>query len=339
MSDDETSATEIPLTLQPNPPAPYVMDMKFTVQQHVAPPPLPEFRNCRYASEDRLEEERTLTWIERCLRHPPLAGELGSGTIDLEVLDTFKVGDGQIAQVFIVEAQSTLENIQRGQKLVAKVYDPLYLENGETILDPFYIADEHYGREVRFYHQFSDYQGGLIPKFYGSFSLDLRIPESFLKGIDNQGLKTRQVRLILIELIPGTSMQQKNSKDFSQQTRQRMIKSVIDFESLVYQQGITLRDLMPRNVIVTSSEISRERQLVFVDFAIIVFHDNMLPKDPPGYDFIGTYISPLLRWKNYRIEEFDDWFDWQWKRWVNAEYAHTKKFITVKMQEYFRYNM
>ncbi|CAN6618848.1 hypothetical protein TRVA0_007S02366 [Trichomonascus vanleenenianus] len=336
MSDDEASATEIPLTFQSKPPAPYVMDMKFTVQQHIAPPPLPESRNCRLASKDRLEEQRTLTWIERCLRHPPLAGELGSGTIDLEVLDTFKVGEGQVEQVFIVEAQSALESIQRGQKLVAKVYDPLYLEKGETLLDPFYIADEHYGREVSFYHQFPDYQGGLIPKFYGSFSLDLRIPESFLKGIDNQGLKTRQVRLILIEFIPGTSMCQTNPKDFSQQTRQRMMKSVVDFESSVYQQGITLRDLWPRNIIVTAPEISRERELVFVDFAMIVYHDSMVYQLPPEYVFIGTYISPLLRWKKCMVEELGDWIDWQWYPWVNAEYAHTKKLITVKMREYFK---
>ncbi|CAN6595979.1 hypothetical protein TRVA0_001S02014 [Trichomonascus vanleenenianus] len=336
MADDENFAKEIPLAVQSKPPAPYVMDMKFTVQQHIAPPPLPEFRNCRRAPEDRLEEQRTLTWIERCLRHPPLAGELGTRTLDLEVVDTLKVGDGQNEQVFIVEAQSDLESIRRGQKLVAKAYDPLYLQNREGILDPFYIADEHYGREVHFYHEFSDYQGGLIPKFYGSFSLDVRIPESFLVGIDNQGLNTRQVRLILVELIPGLTMMQANPADFSQQARKRMMKTVIDFESSVYKQGITLRDLWPRNIIVTAPQISRERELVFVDFAMIAIHDSMLPKTPTEYVFIGTYISPLLRWKSlYRIEKFGDWIDWQWKRWLNAEYAHTKKLITERMREYF----
>ncbi|CAN6663118.1 hypothetical protein TRVA0_034S01574 [Trichomonascus vanleenenianus] len=327
---------EVSLTLQSKPPAPYVMDMKFTVQQHIAPPPLPEFEDCGRASDERLEEGIKLTWIERSLRHPPLAGELGTGTLDLEVVDTFKVGDGHNAQVFIVEARSALENIQPGQKLVAKVYDPLYLNVDEGYFDPFYVVDEHYSREVHFYHEFSDYQGGLIPKFYGSFSLDLRIPESFLRGIDSQGLKTRQVRLILIELIPGSSMYQTSPKDFTQQARQQMMKSVIDFKTLVYQRGVTLNDLWSRNIIVTSSEISPERKLVFVDFAMIVFRDSILPKSTRVNRYIGTYVSPLLRWDSYMVEKFNDWIDWQWKPWLDAKYAHTEKFITEKMRDRFK---
>ncbi|CAN6663103.1 hypothetical protein TRVA0_034S01552 [Trichomonascus vanleenenianus] len=326
---------DIPLTLQSKPPAPYVKDTKFTVHQHVAPPPLPEFYDCCRAPKDRLEERRTLTWIERCLRHPPLAGELVSGTLDFEIVDTLKVGDGHNAQVLIVEARSALNSIQRGQKLVAKVYDPLYLNDDDGFLDPFHVADEYYGREVHFYHEFSDYQGRLIPKFYGSFSLDLHIPESFLVGIDNQGLKSRQVRLILTELIPGSSMYQINPADISQQARKQMMKLVIDFETLVYKRGVTLNDLWPRNIIVTPSEISRERKLVFVDFASIVFRDTLMPEFPEMNWYIGTYVSPLLRWDSEMVENFSSWIDWKWKPWLNAQYAHTKKFITTDMRKDF----
>ncbi|CAN6662492.1 hypothetical protein TRVA0_034S00628 [Trichomonascus vanleenenianus] len=336
MSDDEASAMEIPLTLQSKPPSPYVMDMRFTVRQHISPRALPEFEDCGHASDEGMEERGSLTWIERCLRHPPLAGELGTGTLDLEVLDTFKVGDGHDAQVFIAEARSALESIQRGQKLVVKVYDPLYLDDDDGFLDPFYIVDEHYGREVLFYREFSDLQGKLIPKFYGSFSLDIRITESFLKGIDNQGLKTRQARLILIELIPGSSMYQTDPADFSKKARQRMMKSVVDFETSVFKRGVTLNDLRPGNIIVATPDISQERELVFVDFAMIVFRDNILPKTSKVDRFIGTYVSPLLRWDSDMIDTFNDWIDWQWKRWLDTEYGHTKEGITKNMRLYFK---
>ncbi|CAN6673332.1 hypothetical protein TRVA0_048S00694 [Trichomonascus vanleenenianus] len=257
------------------PPVLYIMDMKFTVRHHVAPQliPYPYARDFKYnwISNERREERSKLTPIEWCLRNPPSEGEFGAGTLDLLVLDTFQAGyDYGSSQVVLVEAQSELERVQKGQKLVAKVYDPLYIDD-DGDLDVYFIANEFYTREVRAYQELSELQGGSVPKFYGSFSLDVHIPESFLMGIDNRDLKTRQVRLILTEYIPGSSMYRANPKNYSQQARQQVIKSLIDFDSEAFQRNVILRDLWPRNVIIPETGTSQDRKMVCVDLPMLFY--------------------------------------------------------------------
>jgi hypothetical protein len=63
-------------------------------------------------------------------KQPPLPGKKGNGTVSLEVIDVLKGGDGHNAQVFTVrlmDCESTSHMLpQKGTRLVAKVYDPLY---------------------------------------------------------------------------------------------------------------------------------------------------------------------------------------------------------------------
>ncbi|CAN6644425.1 hypothetical protein TRVA0_020S01794 [Trichomonascus vanleenenianus] len=179
-------------TSLPKPEIPYVRGWKFTIRQHIAPPSTPVIHNGFISSKDRKEEARRLTPLQRCILHPPLAGDFGPGSVEFRIRDTIKIGDGYNSQVFIVRARSDLERIKRGQKLVAKVYDPLYvIDDDGGYVDPFAVVDNDYTHEVRVYEELSDYQGGLIPIFYGSFSMDIPV----------EGSQTREVRLILLEYI------------------------------------------------------------------------------------------------------------------------------------------
>lgn len=71
----------------------------------------------------------------------------------------------------------------------------------------------------------------MIPRFYGSFSLELSVTVSEDDDKDGGGgreqnkteEKTREVRLILTERINGRCMQDLNAADFSQQQRQRLM--------------------------------------------------------------------------------------------------------------------
>lgn len=92
--------------------------------------------------------------------------------------------------------------------LLQQVYDPLYFDHSDDDTDPFLCVRCHYSREAASYTRLSDLQGTVIAAYYGSYSLEL--------PVDDDEAKTRTVRLILIEYIPGSSMQQLQPQDFSQ---------------------------------------------------------------------------------------------------------------------------
>ena len=158
------------------PAIPFTKGRVFTARSHVTPPPTPVTRKCCLNYSHGREERAQLTPVARCLKYPPLPGELGSDTVEFEILDPSKVGDGHNAQVFNVRILNTKlnsETSQRGKELVPKVYDPLYQDDDDRYLNPFLCMDKYYTHEVHAYHALSNLQGGLIPRFYGSYSLDI----------------------------------------------------------------------------------------------------------------------------------------------------------------------
>lgn len=318
-----------PSTELPKPPAPYVKGWEFTVQSHIAPPPTPVKNGCCRNWESGHEERKQLLPVERCLRDLPLPGILESGTVNLRILDILRAGDGRSAQVFTVEVLETspdLSHLHSARKLVAKVNDPLYFNDDEDFLNPFRCVDKHYMHEVGAYKALSSLKPAQIPRFYGSYSLNIHVKES----------KMRSVRLILMEYIPGKSMQQVNPNDFSQSARQDIIKAVIDLDSRVYEKDIMLADLCPRNVMLAERPNFEPKQhVIFIDFADAIFGRRY--DDNPEIElelFLGQYISPLLRWRDRSFAwEFESWIDWNWTPWLEREFAHTAATITLKMRE------
>lgn len=130
-------------------------------------------------------------------------------------------------------------------------------------------------------------------------------------------------------------MQQANSEEFSQLTRQRLMKSIVDFETLVYHtRDILLTDLSSRNTMMVEGGFN----LVFLDFAGAIF--NRRRDDPVIVKvdlFLGQYVSPLLRSNKTMAMQFNDWIDWDWLAWVGEEYAHTAYTITSGMRDRYTY--
>lgn len=58
------------------------------------------------------------------------------------------------------------------------------------------------------------------------------------------------MRLILLEHIEGMSMLDMEPKMFLQHIQEQMLKSLIDFESLLFSRNIQLKDMSPRNTII-----------------------------------------------------------------------------------------
>lgn len=309
---------------------PYVKGWCFTAQQHIPPPPikLSRSKGCTVETiEDSKKMKEVDPW-ELCLQHPPLPGVDGSSSLELKIHDTIRIGDHHNAQVVVTEvltANPSVKGLSQGQHVVAKLYDPMYIDDDGFYINPFVVADKAYTWETAAYAALPDLHGSAIPHYYGSYSVDIPLGP---KSTENK----RSVRLILVEWISGSSMQQIDpaSARYSEKACQNIMKSIVEFETLVYSRDIFLRDLHPRNVMFA------DRGLVFIDFAdadigmgaVHAKNDYKLFKSN-----ITPYVSPLVRWHESRRQhsDFGDWADWDWQPWLQAEFAHTAELVTPKM--------
>ncbi|ODH50726.1 hypothetical protein GX48_03234 [Paracoccidioides brasiliensis] len=141
-----------PLSIDlPKPSVPYVEGWVFSIQSHIPPPLTPVTKDCCRNFQAGRVERRQLRPVERCLRHPPLPGNMEPRTVNLKVLDLLRVGDGCNAQVFtvqVLEVRPDPRFFQSNKKLVAKIYDPLYFSDEEGFINPFLCVDKHYNHEA-----------------------------------------------------------------------------------------------------------------------------------------------------------------------------------------------
>ena len=156
---------------------PYVRGCKFTAKQHGHPPPQRQSDNACTNTLAETKRLQKLHSIERCLQHPPLQGSYGSSRIDLYIQDTLHVGDGLNAQVVVVEVlmadpSLSVEGQSRGDHVVAKLYDPLYMDDDDLYINPFRASDQDYIHEATIYEALPDLQGSAIPRYYGSYTME-----------------------------------------------------------------------------------------------------------------------------------------------------------------------
>ncbi|ODH45038.1 hypothetical protein ACO22_00430 [Paracoccidioides brasiliensis] len=196
--------------------------------------------------------------VDRCILHLPLPGLTGKGTIRLKVDGPVRTGDQHSAQLVTVhmvdKTPEISDSIPTDKYLVAKLYDPLYFDHEQDDVDPFRYTDLAYSHETAAYRLLYPLEGTVIPKYYGSFTLELPIPNK---------KTSRSIRLILIEKVPGISMQRLNPTNHTRSERQNILKAIVDAESMLYAHDILHRDIHPRNVLVLDSA---HRCVVLIDF-------------------------------------------------------------------------
>ena len=307
-------------TGESKPEIPYTPGKQLLVRSHEPSVPT-RLINCSNLYESARERERVHP-LDRCLLHPPMEGRLGQTQLDLRINRLIRVGDNKRAQVVVVQVQSsTSSNLPKGIILVAKIYDPLYFTDQDDA-DPFVCMDRDYRSETAAYNSLHELQGDIIPKFYGSFTFNLPV----------KVIRSRAVRLTLLELIHGRSMTQLNPAEFSRSERQKIMKQVIDAESLIYQHNILHMDMRSSNVIICRDQTGKILRLVIIDFGQCFIGRHPVSYLFPEKDFLeGVSISPLLRWKSHR-DTFDPWVDWNWTSWLNKVYESTKPSITAHMR-------
>lgn len=175
-----------------------------------------------------------------------------------------------------------------------------------------------------------------MPRHYGSYSFEIPVDAT----------KKRFVRLILIESIPGNSIQQLNPPGFLQLERQTIMKAVVDAESLIDTHNVQHRDIHPRNILVpgkvipshSRTVVNVSRAVVVIDFGKSVVGRSRFPEDPTeGQQYLlGVPITPLLPWNGawwpYLQTFFGAWIDWDWQTWLEYHYGSTRTSLTEKMR-------
>lgn len=311
----------IPLPVRkPKPEFPYQVGKCFKVQPHIPPPAdIKTWGDSELEHEDR-EERETVDPLGRCLLHPPAPGEVKPGEVELKIVSLVQAGDAKGTQLFTIRIlNSTVVDLPTDVDILAKVYDPLYFDLVQVYKDPFRYNEYSYGQECAAYNQLGDLQGGIIPEFYGSFTLSLP---------DDQE-KSREVRLILTEIVPGISMDKLRPSDFTQSERKELMKAFVDAETAVYDRSVKHRDLSPRNIMISSAKpLNQDRKVVIIDFGMSWPNRMLWPLENQGLP--GVSITPLLR----RVEPpeyFESWIDWDWSAWIEHHYEHTRSSITQDM--------
>ncbi len=141
----------------------YGIGTKLTIYRHLAPEPTaPGYQHCRPAD---FEEEAQTTFTERYLKHPPLQGTtLWSQPFSITITDEITPNSTSGARLLGVN-----------NKLVAKIYDPLYYSiptlSNEVGTNPFRLADSDYTHETAAYERTNYRLGGtILPEYHGSFT-------------------------------------------------------------------------------------------------------------------------------------------------------------------------
>ncbi|KAG5294647.1 PKc-like superfamily domain-containing protein [Histoplasma ohiense] len=310
---------------QSKPPLPYFLGQEFRIHPHT--PPSPATGEVVLSYEGHRERETTHP-VDRCILHPPLPGLTGKGTIRLKVVGHVRIGDQHSAQLVTVHlVDKTLDisdSIPTDKYLVAKLYDPLYFDHEQDDVDPFRYTDLAYSHETAAYRLLYPLEGTVIPRYYGSFTLELPIPNKRI---------SRSIRLILIEKVPGISMQHLNPTNYTRSERQDILKAIVDAESMLYAHDILHRDIHPRNVLVLDSAL---RRVVLIDFGYcgIGRTPSNSPAEWKAKHLPGVPISPLLRWDQGwgRHANFHEWIDWDWQTWLEHCYEFTRASITEHMR-------
>ncbi|KAJ5732704.1 hypothetical protein N7493_004185 [Penicillium malachiteum] len=237
---------------------------------------------------------------------------MGTDKLNLEIVDLVRAENPENSQLFTVKSATTFNWLA---------------ELASTIQSR--VMDQSNTHETAVYSVLSEFQGPGIPRYYGSYTFDIPADTSGTRNM-------RSVRLILIEYIRGTDMAKASPAKYDLETRQQIIKKIVEFETAAWTKNVRLKDLSPRNVILPEGDPASP---IFIDFDDALL--KRLPDDPvcANMNFLpGQYISPLLRWKKRnRDNEFvlQDWADWDWEGWLNAEFADTASTITPRILEVF----
>ena len=134
--------------------------------------------------------------LQRCVANRPLRGNPGQRRAKLNI---FVQGiDKKSAQIVLIQViSSSTTELEKAKRLIAKIYDPLYFDHEQDDVNPFPAVDLVYTHEAAAYEKLKPLQGRIIPRYIASYSLSWPVNKN----------RSCDVRLILLDFVPGTLMQ------------------------------------------------------------------------------------------------------------------------------------
>jgi len=232
----------------------------------------------------------------RCTNYPPEAASLEPARL-----------------VWTACASSSSPNIILPRTIVAKIVDPVYINDEEARwYNPFAIRDIVVGQEVEAYHRLQDLQGMAVPRFYGHFITHLSTQSN------------RTVDIILMEYIPGADLQKLVPPEWASTVCRKHKDAVINASLHIYfnvlARGVKQNVMQPQNVILQPPQREAEQfcstegcplrleadcedvRVTMVDFGLVdllgsnlkdpVIQQRHIEEERP--DFLGQWLEDLM---------------------------------------------
>lgn len=316
------------------PPLPYVPGACFDIKPNNPPPPYDG--GYGYYKPDPKEwngnpwprgKGAPDTIVEQLLAHPPRKTTPHPDRIArrLKITQQIRCGDPCKAQV--------VRCLVDGKELVAKIFDPLYVGLDEDDYPPTYFSERFYSCEAAAYNRIKEggLDGKFTPKFEGCWSLELPLRDA--KGHVIQ----REVRLILQQFIPGSTMQdlieRGEAKKIDPQVRMNLLGQVMEFCSQIVFIGVINDDVHPRNLII-DKDAKNEWHITLVDFSHSrvrdlpnsmwrTLRDEVQLPESPMMLWLGNWppgcsVWVPRRYNGHTQESFDRSLKWMKDRWEGA---------------------
>jgi hypothetical protein len=315
-------------------PCPYVVGFDMEAFEEEPPEPLGRDYDTTLP-EDLNVDQRLQTPHELiCYRYQARPGRnLSSEPTRLNITAVIRSGADKGTQVVVVN-----------DSMVAKVYDPLFYDPENCLMDAVYAADGEYSREAAAYTHLQHYPdlADILPTYFGSYTTQ-RTATTTIEG--RSITYEYPVHIILVEYIRGRCMRGAR-KLVPRLARYAVFKQCMDADVRLRHAGVKHGDFCPRNIILVGTDFETPNVKVkIIDFgrSIIFFHPRCEYKNVAAriketarkWDLLKRLPSPLYCWW-HRMNEFLGWFPnkdgdesvvdaWMWE-----EYGHNDRYIPCK---------
>ncbi|KAJ7768697.1 hypothetical protein DFH07DRAFT_1058335 [Mycena maculata] len=193
----------------------YRLGSILSARPHTPPPPPPDFHFtwAQGQLEDDIEKLHCFP-LERALETRRRAGGRGPGPF----------------------RSSTTSKGSSPSGIAAKLYDPRYTVRhrvNKRWPDTFANCDADYAHETRAYKRLRPLNGRVDPHFHGAFTVDVPLPD------DRYSTRSRPVRAILYEYVPGVDLASIDPAMYSPPQRQAIKAAFLDVDSKLWQLDVT----------------------------------------------------------------------------------------------------
>ncbi|OAA62532.1 Protein kinase-like domain protein [Niveomyces insectorum RCEF 264] len=369
---------------------PYRAGCSLAIRRHVPPPPFGRgyVRGDHHRPRADRGSRPDATQTEWCLAFPPQDNPLSPPHPDasvrtLHIVDQIacrdKIGsdDGHGAQVVRCRWGDNDDNNDDGKPggpttyYVAKIYDALYYRlhewDGDTS-DVTYTADRDYAVEAAAYERLcgAGVNGRYSPVYYGSWTFDVpvpavsasRKPPKSAQHPQRPSLAHRPVRMILMEWIPGVSMQSyldtNKIDELSPTRRLDILAKAMEATSYLEFHGVMHSDFAPRNVLVkdtagadagaATNTDTKVPDVYIIDFNASYVLDSPFYRDQRKQ--AGTLpMNPMHLFWNNTLQDFGRWVPLTYHRqrpvfngWLHKKWSRAKGFLVANaaMREYYK---